>query len=87
MKGTKMQPTKDKVLIRLDEINNVSKSGIIVTKAWEDARNTGIIEAVGKDVDEVEIMDRVIINPYAVIETADKDVVYVRESDILSYER
>lgn len=79
-----MQPLKDRVLLRLEEGEKQTKSGILITKAWEDAKNIGIIEAVGPDVTLVEVTNRVLINPYAVMETPDKELVFVREDDILS---
>jgi co-chaperonin GroES (HSP10) len=73
----------DRVLLRLDDPDNKTASGIIVKKSWEDARNKGIVEGVGIAVTKVKKDDHVQINPYAVLETPEKNVVFIREDDIL----
>jgi co-chaperonin GroES (HSP10) len=85
MKGTKMQVLGNRVLIRLDEPETQTKSGIILApKQWEDAKDMGVVEEVGREVTSVKAGDRVLINPYVVHETREKNVVFVREDDVLS---
>lgn len=78
-----MQPLRDLLLIKLDEKQEKTAAGLLIQEAWKGPVSSATIENVGPEANNFKKGDRVIINPYAVIdlpETADK---LIKEGDIL----
>lgn len=56
----------------------------IPPKQWAKPSSKGIIKAIGKDVTDLKVGDKVIVNPYAVIDTDNKLEKLIHDRDILS---
>lgn len=72
----------DRVFIRLLK-EEKTKGGIILAETIETPRNIGIVESVGKDVDCVEVGDKVLFHTFDELPTYDNDVVVVRQNSLL----
>ena len=84
-----MKPLFDKVIIKPDEVAGVSKGGIIIPdNAKERATQRGVITAIGIEVKDCEVGDRVIFGKFSGSEfEADKTTFLVmKEEDILAKE-
>lgn len=79
-----MQPLRDLLLIELDEIPETTTSGIFMKKAWETPMNIATVLEVGPDT-KTKKGTRVVINPYATLETTEKRTKFIREKDVLSH--
>lgn len=77
---------RDLVIIKIDREPKEKKteSGLFLqAPRWAKPENIGEAIAVGPDVTSVEVGSFYLINPYSVVDTNDKDIKLVRESDIL----
>lgn len=85
-KGTTIKPLRDLLLIKLDEIAKQTKTGLYVEHGWEKTQSTATILAVGNDVKNFKKGDRVMINPYALLDVDSDGETYqfLREGDILA---
>lgn len=62
----KIRPLFDNVVIKQDEVEEKSKSGIIITGSDNNPALVGIVIAVGKEVeDEIKIGDRIMYAPFS----------------------
>lgn len=60
-----MQPTRDIVLVRADDVKEKTDSGIYIKQDWKTLPPTGTVSAVGPDVKTVKPGDRVVFERYA----------------------
>jgi len=81
----KIKAIMDRVIIRLDEVQEKSKGGIILNDDAENVRNIGIVESIGSDVKSVKVGDRVIFHTFdeLPILNDDPNLVAVRERGLL----
>lgn len=54
-----MTPTKNKIFVRQDKSDQTS-GGLIIADTVKQTNRTGTVEAIGADVDEVSVGDRII---------------------------
>ncbi len=90
----KVKPLSDRVLIKMEEAQETTKSGIILTASAKEKPQIAIVMEVGPGevVDgktvpmSVKKKDRVIINKYAgtEIKIEGEEMIIVRQSDILA---
>lgn len=81
-----MQPLRDLLVIRIQEKPKTTKSGLFLSEEkWAKPENTAEVLEVGNEVKSVQKGDMVVINPYAVIDTAEKEVKIIKEEDILCH--
>lgn len=82
-----MKPMKNLVVIELNETPEEKVSGglFIQKPRWAKPDNIGIALALGPDVLTVRVGEHYLINPYAVIDTNEKNIKLIRESDILCH--
>ena len=73
----------DRVFIRLDKQEEVTKGGIILAETIENPRTVGVVESIGDEVASVKVGERVLFHCFDELPTYDPDVVVVRENSIL----
>jgi co-chaperonin GroES (HSP10) len=61
----KISPTRDVILIKADKPKGESESGILLAEEWKSLPLTGEVLAVGPDVTDAKVGDRVGFNRYA----------------------
>ena len=81
----KIQAIMDRVIIRLDKVQEKSDGGVILTTDTENERNTGIVESIGSDVKSVKVGDHVIFHAFDELPTLnnDPDLIVLRERGLL----
>jgi chaperonin GroES len=81
----KIKPLRDLLLIELDEVEEKTQSGILVQQGWEKTKHTATVLGVGNDVTHAKVGDRIIVNPYALLDSEhdEKTYQFMRERDIL----
>lgn len=89
-----IKPLFDRVIIEPDEINTISKGGIVLPQTAQDRPQTGKVVAVGngKDLEnndvgmQVSVGDKVIFNKYtgAEVKLEDKNYIILRQVDIIA---
>ncbi|MDD3809787.1 MAG: co-chaperone GroES [Erysipelotrichaceae bacterium] len=87
MRGVKtvIQPVKDNILLEKIQVENVSKSGIILSSESKDEKNIAAVIAIGNDVKEIVKGDKVIFESYKTtkIEYENKEYLLIKEENIL----
>lgn len=80
-----IQPVKDNILLEKVQVENVSKSGIILSSESKDEKNIAAVLAVGNDVNEIVKGDKVIFESYKTtkIEYDNKEYLIIKEENIL----
>lgn len=81
-----MKPMKDLILIEMNQVEKEKKteSGLLfAAPRWGKPEQIGKVLAVGPLVTSVEEGGYYMVNPYAALETEQKDVKLVREKDFL----
>lgn len=80
-----IQPVKDNILLEKVQVENVSKSGIILSSENKDEKNVAAVLAVGNDVKEIVKGDKVIFESYKTtkIEYENKEYLIIKEENIL----
>lgn len=79
-----MKPLKNLLLIKLDPKPEMDeKERMYVRENWEKPQNIAEVLAVGPLVTDVKVGDKVMINPYAVLDTQVKDEKIIKGDDIL----
>lgn len=81
-----IKPLKDNVLIKFEEGQDISKTGIIIAHKEEDRPRIAKILAVGEDVTQVRVNDNVIVNRYIgnQIFIDNKEHIILKEKEILA---
>jgi chaperonin GroES len=87
-----IHPIKDRLVIKPDTQDEVTKTGIVLPQNAENDKFTGKVLAIGPEVREVAEGDEVIYSRYAGIEVDDAemdegDLLIVREPDVLAVKR
>lgn len=77
-----MQPLRDLLLITLDE-KEKKKGSLYIVEAWESAADQATVDAVGKEVKDVKVGDRIKFNPYAALSAPEETQRLIREKDVL----
>ncbi|MDD3027534.1 MAG: co-chaperone GroES [Erysipelotrichaceae bacterium] len=80
-----IQPVKDNILLEKIQVENVSKSGIILSSESKDEKNIAAVIAIGNDVKEIVKGDKVIFESYKTtkIEYENKEYLLIKEENIL----
>jgi len=81
-----MKPMRDLIVIEVNQEPKEKKteSGLFLqAPRWARPENIGEALQVGPEASSVEVGKHYLINPYSVIDTGDKNIKLVRESDIL----
>jgi len=86
----KWQPLGDRVLVRLDEPQAVSKGGILIPDTGKEKPTTGEVLAVGEscELDAKDLTGRVVLfhNYSGSPAPHSKDLMFVKEKDLLAIE-
>lgn len=80
-----MKPMRDLIVIKMNLKPKEEKKGGLIFQApkWAKPANMGEVVEVGPEVRTAEVGRVYLINPYSVIDTEEKDIKLIRESDIL----
>ena len=81
-----IKPLKDNVLIKFEEGQDISKTGIIIAHKKEDRPRVAKVLAIGEDVTQVNVNDNVIVNRYIgnQIFIDNKEHIILKEKEILA---
>ena len=81
-----IKPLKDNVLIKFEEGQDISKTGIIIAHKEEDRPRVAKVLAIGEDVTQVNVNDNVIVNRYIgnQIFIDNKEHIILKEREILA---
>lgn len=84
----KIKPLGDRVLVKLEEVEEKTAGGIFIPQTAQEKTQTGIVDAVGDDETiKVKSGDKVMYDKYAGTQVTDNDgteYLLVRYSDILA---
>ncbi|ORC31778.1 co-chaperone GroES [Marispirochaeta aestuarii] len=83
----KVNPIGDRVLVKLEEVEEKTASGIFIPQTAQEKTQTGIVEAVGDDESiTVKPGQKVMYDKYAgtTIKVDGKDMLLVRMSDVMA---
>ncbi len=84
----KVKPLGDRVLIKQEEAETKTASGLVIPQTAQEKTQTGVVEAVGDDKDEikVEVGQKVMYDKYAgtKVEIDGDDYLIVQMSDIIA---
>ncbi len=84
----KIKPLGDRVLIKMEEVEEKTASGIYIPQTAQEKTQTGVVAAVGddKDVITVKVGDKIMYDKYAgtAIKVDGEENLLVRMSDILA---
>lgn len=81
-----IKPLKDNVLIKFEEGQDISKTGIIIAHKEEDRPRVAKVLDIGEDVTQVNVNDNVIVNRYIgnQIFIDNKEHIILKEKEILA---
>lgn len=81
-----IKPLRDNVLIKFEEGQDISKTGIIIAHKEEDRPRVAKVLAIGEDVTQVNVNDNVIVNRYIgnQIFIDNKEHIILKEKEILA---
>ncbi len=84
----KIKPLGDRVLVKLEEVEEKTAGGIFIPQTAQEKTQTGIVEAVGEDeMIQVKAGQKVMYDKYAGTQVSDNDgtdYLLVRYSDVLA---
>ncbi|MBI9103093.1 MAG: co-chaperone GroES [Spirochaetales bacterium] len=84
----KIKPLGDRVLIKMEEVEEKTASGIYIPQTAQEKTQTGIVSAIGDDEDAitVKVGDKIMYDKYAgtSIKVDGEENLLVRMSDILA---
>ena len=83
----KVKPIGDRVLVKLEEVEEKTAGGIFIPQTAQEKTQSGIVEAVGDDETiTVKVGDKVMYDKYAGTSIAvdGKDMLLVRMSDVMA---
>lgn len=78
-----MKLLHDYVLVRVDETPETSKGGLLLTENTRRLPNTGVVEAVGPQVNSVEVGHSVVFLRYASIDGPEENIRICKEEQIV----
>lgn len=80
-----MKPMRDLIVIEMNTQEKETKKGGLFYQAprWAKPTNIGKVVEIGPEVRSTEVGKFYLINPYSVIDTEDKTIKLIRESDVL----
>jgi co-chaperonin GroES (HSP10) len=78
-------PLRERVLVELEPLEEVTAGGIVLAgQAGRDKWRTGRVKAIGKEVKEIEVGDRVVFSGFAGNEVPSDDTLrIVQEAEVL----
>ncbi len=84
----KIKPIGDRVLIKMEEVEEKTASGIYIPQTAQEKTQTGVVTAVGDDKEAitVKVGDKIMYDKYAgtAIKVDGEENLLVRMSDILA---
>jgi len=85
LSSVKPVPVGVNVLVQQEKAEDVTKGGIVIPDQAKQAPGRGVVLAIGKAVDEVEVGDVMLYNKYNVtgVQIGDNDWVVIAEENIL----
>lgn len=78
-----MQPLTDRVLVEVDPPKEKTASGFYVQEDWKTLPPFGTVKAIGPDVKQVKVGDRIIFERYGAVILPEKNMRMCQESHIL----
>lgn len=78
-----MQAIMDRVLVRVDKVNQTTSGGIVLIDDIKITQKSGVVESIGEDVRSVQKGDKVFFHAFDDLPTIDEDIVAVRERSLL----
>jgi len=81
------RPVRDLLLITIEKDEDTqTDSGIFIPRdKWNTNKPIATVEAIGPHVDGFTVGDRVLINPYAVLDIAGEKVKLIKQKDIIAH--
>ncbi len=81
-----INPLGDRVVLQQIELEETTKSGIILPDSAKEKPEQGKVVAIGSDVKEVKVGDTVLYSKYGPTEVKvdDQDYMIVKEEDVLA---
>ena len=79
-----MQPLGDIILIEADEAQKKTESGLYLSEQWQKRPPTGTVQAVGPEVKEVKVGNKVVFMRYAAVDTPYENLRACKESHIMA---
>lgn len=82
----RVQPLANRLSVKPDAPESVSKGGIVLPTQAQDKPTHGIVTATGPDVEEIKVGDHVMYGRYAgtEFEWENEKYVIIRETDVLA---
>jgi chaperonin GroES len=82
----KYRPLGARVLIAINNVEEVSSGGIILPDVAKEEKAEGVVMGIGAEVNELEVGDRVIFGKYSgdELELSSKKYRVVNEEDVLA---
>lgn len=86
MKSVPIQPLADHIVAVHEEAANKTASGLYLPDAAKEKPKTAAVVAVGKDVKQLKVGDRIIYKSYSTTEVkvAATEYIIVKEEDVLA---
>ena len=84
----KIKPIGDRVLVRMEEVEEKTSGGIFIPQTAQEKTQMGVVEAIGDDKDVIKVAkgDKVMYDKYAgtSIKVDGKEKLLLRMGDILA---
>lgn len=80
-----MYTIKDKILVKVKEVENKTASGLIIPDSAKEKPHQGVILSVGKEVEDLKKDDIILFNKYSGVEIEIEGEKYLvlKDTDIL----
>lgn len=78
-----IKPLRNCVLIEAEEAPKQTASGLYMSESWKTLPPYGVVKAIGPDVKDVKVKDRVLFNRYAAMQLEEQDRL-ITEGDVLA---
>ena len=84
--AVKIQPLADYVVAQSEEAAERTASGLYLTQAAQEKPKTAKVVAVGKDVKQIKVGDRILYKSYSTtdVKVETDDYILVKEEDVLA---
>jgi chaperonin GroES len=82
----KVQPLADRVVVKKVEAEAKTSSGLLLPESAKEKPQAGMVQAVGKDVKEVQVGDQVLYAKYGPTEVVvdGEELLLLKEEDVLA---